>query len=77
MSEPIIIPCEGSDWPTHNHGHALGTCSMCGQLVVTEDDGRAYRHVRQDVLAMLDRGDFVMPTKPAPKSNGQTEAPNV
>lgn len=53
MSEPIIIPCEGSGWPTH----ALGTCSMCGQLVEAADDGRAARHVRQDVLAMLDRGE--------------------
>ena len=58
---PIVMRCEGSRWPTHDHGHALGTCSMCGQMVVTEDDGTAYTHNRQDVLAMLARGDFDMP----------------
>lgn len=65
MPEPIVIECEGSRCPTHNHGHALGMCSMCGQMVVTEDDGRAYHHLRQDVLAMLHRGDFDIPTRPA------------
>jgi hypothetical protein len=62
MPDPIVIPCEGSGHPTHNHGHARGMCSMCGQLTVTEDDGRAYQHNRQDVLAMLRRGDFAKPT---------------
>jgi hypothetical protein len=57
-ADPIIVRCEGSGCPTHQHGHALGLCSMCGHLVVTEDDGRAYGHDRQDVLAMLRRGDF-------------------
>ena len=62
MPEPIVIPCEGSCCPTHHHGQALGVCSMCGVLVLTDDDGTAWRHDRQDVLAMLHRGDFAMPT---------------
>lgn len=58
MPDPIVIRCEGSACPTHNHGHAFGTCAMCGRMVVTDDDGIAYVHDRPDVLAMLRRGDF-------------------
>lgn len=56
--EPIMIRCEGSRCPTHDHGHALGYCAMCGRLVVTEDDGIAYVHQREDLLAELARGDY-------------------
>lgn len=71
--EPIRIPCEGSGCPGHGVGLSPGalpgqgavsltTCAMCGRAVEAywRNDGRwvALPHQRDDVLAMLDRGDF-------------------
>ena len=54
----IRIPCEGSGCPTHYPVMNAGVCSMCGVTVTCRDDGRAWPHDRNDILAMLDRGDF-------------------
>lgn len=57
VSEPIWIDCEGSGCRAHFAGDGVGICSMCGALV--DVDGRnATPHERQDILAMLKRGDF-------------------
>lgn len=34
---------------------------MCGEVVSLGDDGMAVEHQRQDVLAMIERGDFEEP----------------
>ena len=60
-SDPLLVPCEGSNCPGHELAAPLTTffamCSMCGQVAPTTD-GRMDPHDRQDVLAMIDRGDF-------------------
>ena len=62
MTEPIMIPCEGSG----GFGLLLGPrdiatnlymCQMCGATFLAPYN-RMPRHDRQDILAMLDRGDF-------------------
>jgi hypothetical protein len=64
---PLVVVCEGSWCPTHRGrivellgrlSENTGMCSMCGQLVVCDDDGVAGPHDRPDILAMLDRGDY-------------------
>ena len=62
MSEPIRIPCEGSGCPPATRAGGLsheGMCAMCGRWYpllnvrpVLSD------HERDDILAMLERGDF-------------------
>lgn len=65
--EPILMTCEGSKGPTHfpavdGRVPVVGMCKMCGQWVELElwrDEGwLAVPHQRQDILAMLDRGDY-------------------
>ena len=73
MNNPIIIPCEGSGHPTHQldgpmllrslrslgeGGDSLGMCKMCGMVFNVDSDGNAPQHTRQDILAMIERGDF-------------------
>lgn len=59
MGAPIRIPCEGSGYPTHASTAVVSICSMCGQPVeVTTGDAVAMPHDRDDILAMLPRGDF-------------------
>lgn len=62
---PIRIRCEGSGHPTHAIGAPLlagapsGTiCTMCGSPVAVDRYGIASAHQRDDILAMIDRGDF-------------------
>ena len=55
---PIRVECEGSECPTHYPAMNGGICSMCGVIVTCRDDGTALPHKRNDVLAMLARGDF-------------------
>lgn len=57
---PILKSCEGVGCPVHGlrPGDNRGVCSMCGVLVCTDDDGLARPHDREDVLAMVERGDF-------------------
>ncbi len=61
MSEnPIQMVCEGSGQATHlTWGNDLtaGVCSMCGYTVTT-NNGVAVLHARDDLLAMIERGDF-------------------
>ena len=65
MSDPIRIPCEGSN----RIGHAyLGTskvalCKMCGELRPAHRRPEFYalvvdEHDRDDILAMIERGDY-------------------
>lgn len=72
MPEPIRIPCEGSDCIGHGEGCRFGAkvldppvpvtmCVMCGQHVdaeITPGGFRALAHDRDDVLAMIARGDY-------------------
>lgn len=68
--DPIMVRCEGSGCPpirttidpatfSYNGGLYVGMCSMCGswQPVVPDADFIG-EHQRQNVLAMLERGDF-------------------
>jgi hypothetical protein len=51
--EPIMIPCEGSYQPTHFNLN--GMCKMCGAQTGASP---APPHYREDILAMIERGDF-------------------
>lgn len=64
---PILVPCEGSGLPTHRAAttHRVGLCQMCGQPVVTDEGGRARPHRRNDIVAMIARGDFDQATEEA------------
>ncbi len=62
MGDPIMIDCEGAGV----RGHLLGvrdpgvgvySCAMCGQTFVAVTN-RMPEHQREDVLAMIQRGDF-------------------
>lgn len=55
---PIRIPCEGSDNLVHYPGEGVGICPMCGVVVAHRKDNTALPHERNDILAMLERGDF-------------------
>jgi hypothetical protein len=67
--EPIRVVCEGAgcspirttiDPATFSYtgGIYVGLCSMCGQWIVVTDEGMVGEHRRDDVLAMIERGDF-------------------
>jgi hypothetical protein len=64
MRDPILKPCEGSGHPGHLHSDdsSLAMCAMCGQVMPYEydaaSDGVMPEHQRQDLLAMIERGDF-------------------
>jgi len=58
MDEPLRIPCEGSGCPVRTPWMIAGFCGMCGLLVDCDRDGNAVAHDRNDVLAMLERGDY-------------------
>jgi hypothetical protein len=56
--EPILVPCAGAG----ARGHALtadaAMCTCCGIVYVTEPAGLIPGHDRQDIIAMIARGDF-------------------
>jgi hypothetical protein len=52
---PIRVRCEGSACPPAFPGVAI--CPMCGQVIALAD-GTLVAHDRDDLLAMLARGDF-------------------
>lgn len=58
MSDPIMVRCEGSGARGHRcicpTTHAM--CPMCGEILAA--DAEMPEHDRQDILAMLARGDF-------------------
>lgn len=58
MKLTLRTPCEGSNCPTHFPGMNGGICAMCGVTVTCRDDGTAWPHDRNDIIAMLERGDF-------------------
>lgn len=66
--DPILIPCEGSGARGHLvFGAANVTmCVMCG-TAIESDNGVVPQHDRNDILAMLQRGDFdeMKPRRPA------------
>lgn len=68
MKPPIRVPCEGSGCPVHHPYLNGGMCAMCGVTVTCSDEGIAFDHERNDILAMLDRGDF------DPASNARGDA---
>lgn len=55
--EPIFIHCEGS-----RSVAVEGICPMCGYhvgaVVLWITDGLVPDHEREDIIAMIDRGDF-------------------
>lgn len=53
MNAPIRIPCEGSGVPLTK----IGSCSMCGRFPGLGVGG-ARPHDRDDIIAMIRRGDF-------------------
>jgi hypothetical protein len=57
--EPIRIPCEGSGCPPNMVlTKGVGLCSMCGRTHALDGDGKVIAHDRDDVIAMIQRGDF-------------------
>jgi hypothetical protein len=36
----------------------VGLCSMCGRTHALDGDGKVIAHDRDDVIAMIQRGDF-------------------
>ena len=54
---PIWISCEGAGSPGHGDDGRSAMCAMCGAFQPAVD-GVVLRHKRQDILAMIDRGDF-------------------
>jgi hypothetical protein len=67
VPDPLRLPCEGAGCPparttllgTGPRSWAyIGICSMCGQNVTVDAAGNCVEHDRQDLLAMIERGDF-------------------
>lgn len=58
LPPPLLVTCEGSNHFARLVSQNGGTCAMCGQRVTCRDDGTAWPHDRNDILAMLERGDF-------------------
>jgi hypothetical protein len=60
MRPPILVRCEGSGCPpcARELERNQGLCSCCGEVVACDQLGRCEEHQRQDLLAMLERGDF-------------------
>lgn len=56
--EPIRRPCEGSGHPPNMKlTGPIGLCAMCGTTQTTVD-GKVVDHDRDDIEAMIERGDF-------------------
>lgn len=55
MTDPILIPCEGSGAIGHQFGRQM-ICAMCG--AVLWPTLVAPHHERDDILAHIERGDF-------------------
>ena len=60
MSELLLIECEGSGLPKRGKSGLadfVGLCKMCGGHLLIED-GKIVPHNRDDIVAMITRGDF-------------------
>jgi hypothetical protein len=57
VPEPIFVPCEGTGGAGHLLVAGARMCAMCGQIHATEAD-KIPDHHRQDLIAMIQRGDF-------------------
>lgn len=55
---PFRVRCEGSLQPCNLPGLIGGLCQMCGGWLPRYGDGSIVEHDRDDVLAMIERGDF-------------------
>jgi hypothetical protein len=55
--EPILVPCEGAGAAGHLLVPGARMCPTCGQVHATDAD-TIPDHVRQDIIAMIARGDF-------------------
>lgn len=58
MPDPIRVLCEGRGFRGNNPGRIGASCAMCGQWMPLTAEGVMPDHERDDVLAMIDRGDF-------------------
>ena len=62
VSKPITVPCRGS-WHratkivVTDYGQAA-ICPDCGERVAIVDKKRCAHHDRDDILAMITRGDY-------------------
>lgn len=57
--EPIRIRCEGTGCPPNMKiTSSSGMCSMCGCVWFFTDEAGMVAHDRDDILAMIERGDF-------------------
>lgn len=59
MTDPLRIHCEGSACPpcaVSWDGNVM--CAMCGVWHPADVNGRLVLHDRNDILAMIARGDF-------------------
>lgn len=55
---PILVECEGGGYPPTGKTHGIAICSMCGDAVGLDALGNVIRHMRDDLLARIERGDF-------------------
>lgn len=60
MRPPIRVRCEGSGTPPVAKELTVnrGLCAACGEVVDLDSLGRCVDHQRDDLVAMLARGDF-------------------
>lgn len=67
--EPILVDCEVGPHVPHQVGihfagpspmtwEGVAICRACGEPVGTDDEGLTVPHLRPDVLAMIERGDY-------------------
>lgn len=59
---PIRVRCEGSVAFARNFNLNATVCPVCGVTVTCADNGIIYEHERNDVQAMIERGDFDRPS---------------
>lgn len=59
MGDVIRVACEGAGCPPARSWGGYGICAMCGRLVLlAAPSALVSTHKRDDVMAMLTRGDF-------------------
>lgn len=59
MTDPILIPCEGSGAKGHRTWMWwAATCPMCGISYTTDAERIMPEHDRDDLIARIARGDF-------------------
>jgi hypothetical protein len=56
--EPILVPCAGSGAAGHSMVGGAAMCPTCGLIQIRTPAGTIPDHQRQDLIAMIARGDF-------------------